>query len=86
MGRNDIWSMDFVADELADGRRFRTLAAMDLRAYTNGVILGFGRRGKPTDNATIESLNGRFRAECLNVDWFASLEDAQQKTGTILQS
>ena len=25
--RNDIWSMDFVADELADGRKFRTLTA-----------------------------------------------------------
>jgi putative transposase len=36
-------------------------AAMDLRAYTNGVILDFSRRGKPTDNATIESFNGRFR-------------------------
>jgi putative transposase len=34
---------------------------------------------KPTDNATIESFNGRFREECLNVHWFASLEDAQQK-------
>ena len=48
-------------------------------AYTNGVILDFSRRGKPTDNATIESFNGRFREECLNVHWFASLEDAQQK-------
>jgi putative transposase len=28
--RNDIWSMDFVADELADGRRFRTLTVLDL--------------------------------------------------------
>ena len=28
--RNDIWSMDFVADELADGRRFRTLTVIDL--------------------------------------------------------
>jgi transposase InsO family protein len=54
-------------------------AAMDLWAYTNGVILDFSRRGKPTDNATIESFNGRFRDECLNVHWFASLEDAQQK-------
>ena len=35
--------------------------------------------GKPTDNATIESFNGRFREECLNVHWFASLEDALQK-------
>jgi putative transposase len=100
--RNDIWSMDFVADELTDGRTFRTLtvldlytrqyldiavgrsltgrdvaatlerlrfdrglpqriycdngtefvsAAMDLWAYTNGVILDFSRRGKPTDTA-----------------------------------
>ncbi len=122
--------MDFVADALADGRRFRTLtlldlftrecvaidagqrlgghdvaatlerlrferglpqridcdngtefvsAAMDRWAYTNHVTLDFSRRGKPTDNATIESFNGRFRDECLNVHWFASLEDAQQK-------
>ncbi|MDA1095216.1 MAG: DDE-type integrase/transposase/recombinase [Acidobacteria bacterium] len=119
--------MDFVADQLADGRRFRTLtvlglftrecldlavgrsltdqavaralarlrfdrglpqriycdngtefvsAAMDLWAYTNGVILDFSRLGKPTDDAAIESFNGRFRSECLNVHWFHSLEDA----------
>jgi len=54
-------------------------AAMDLWAYTNGVILDFSRRGKPTDNAIIESFNGRFREECLNVHRFASLEDAPQK-------
>src|SRR5206468_5282 len=28
--RNDIWSMDFVADEFTDGRRFRTLTVLDL--------------------------------------------------------
>src|SRR5687767_3985034 len=54
-------------------------AAMDLWAYTNTVILDFSRRGKPTDNATIESFNGRLREECVNVHWFASLDDAQQK-------
>ena len=48
---------------------------MNLWAYTNDVILDFSRRGKPTDNATIESFNGRFREECLNVHWFASLAD-----------
>lgn len=53
-------------------------AAMDLWAYTNGVILDFSRRGKPTDNAMIESFNGRFRADCLNVHWFASLKDSRQ--------
>ena len=28
--RNDIWSMDFLADQLADGRRFRALTVLDL--------------------------------------------------------
>jgi len=32
-----------------------------------------------TDNAVIESFNGRFREECLNVHWFESIEDAQDK-------
>lgn len=128
--RNDVWSMDFVADELTNGRRFRALtvidlytrecleivagqslkgrdvvaalerlrfargvpqrihcdngsefvsAEMDLWAYANQVTLDFSRRGKPTDNAAIESFNGRFREECLNVHWFMSLEDAQAK-------
>jgi len=45
-------------------------AAMDLWAYTNEVVLDFSRRGKPTDNAAIESFNGRFREECLNIHWF----------------
>ena len=28
--RNDIWSMDFVSDELSNGRRFRALTMIDL--------------------------------------------------------
>jgi putative transposase len=51
----------------------------DLWAYTNGVILDFSRRGKPTDNAMIESFNARLRLDCLHVHWFTPLEDAQQK-------
>ena len=35
------------------------------------------RPGKPTDNGYIESFNGRFRDECLNVHQFYSLEDAR---------
>ena len=52
---------------------------LDLWAYQRGVTLDFSRPGKPTDNAFIESLNGKFRAECLNAHWFMSLDDAQAK-------
>ena len=127
---NDCWSMDFVADQLVDGRRLRVLTivdnftreslglyaaqnikgqdvvdvldgiiahrskpiriqvdngseftsrSMDLWAYLNKVKLHFSRPGKPTDNAFIESFNGKFRAECLNENWFLSLADARDK-------
>ena len=52
---------------------------LDLWAYAKGVTLDFSRPGKPTDNAFIESFNGKFRAECLNAHWFMSLDDARQK-------
>lgn len=52
---------------------------VDLWAYWNKVKLDFSRPGKPTDNATIESFNARFRQECLNAHWFLSLEDAREK-------
>jgi putative transposase len=106
-GPNDVWGMDFVADQLADGRKLRTLTVidlftreclaievgfslradhvvaamkqisherglprriscdngsefagghMDLWAYTNHVKIDFNRRGKPTGNAIVESL------------------------------
>jgi putative transposase len=35
--------------------------------------------GKPIQNAYIESFNGRFRDECLNVNWFSNLNDARLK-------
>ena len=52
---------------------------LDLWAYQRGVVLDFSRPGKPTDNAFIESFNGKFRAECLNAHWFMSLDDARRK-------
>lgn len=52
---------------------------LDLWAYHRGVVLDFSRPGKPTDNAFIESFNGKFRAECLNAHWFMSLDDARRK-------
>ncbi|EBS0850428.1 IS3 family transposase [Salmonella enterica subsp. enterica serovar Carno] len=125
-------SMDFVSDNLFNGRRFRALTVVDnfsqeclaihagkslkgedvvrimeaLRvpdkrlpvriqtdngsefisksldkwAYEHGVTMDFSRPGKPTDNPFIESFNGSLRDECLNIHWFLSLEDAQEKT------
>jgi len=127
---NEIWSMDFVADALFDGRKLRMLTvvdlytreclaievgqslkgedvvgvlnmierqrglprtiktdngsefigkAMDRWAYERAVELDFSRPGKPTDNAGVESFNGRLRQECLNANWFLSLQDAKMK-------
>lgn len=52
---------------------------LDLWAYARGVTLDFSRPGKPTDNAFIESFNGKFRAECLAAHWFMCLDDAREK-------
>ena len=52
---------------------------LDLWAYAKGVEMDFSRPGKPTDNAFIESLNGKFRAECLTAHWLVSLADARRK-------
>ena len=38
--------------------------------------LRFSRPGKPTDNGFVESFNGSLRDECLNVNWFESLDEA----------
>ena len=38
----------------------------------------FIQPGKPTQNAYVESFNGRFRDECLNEHWFADLVEARE--------
>ena len=52
---------------------------MDKWAYERGIELDLSRPGKPTDNAKVESFNGRLRQECLNAHWFLSLEDARRR-------
>lgn len=52
---------------------------LDLWAWMNGVTLDFSRPGKPTDNAFVESFNGKVRAECIDQYWFLSLDDARSK-------
>jgi putative transposase len=125
---SERWSMDFVSDQLANGRRFRVLNVVDdfsrecvlqvvdfsisgqrlareldrlsecrplpkTIVCDNGpeltskamffwsrqseVKLHFIQPGKPTQNAFVESFNGKFREYCLDLHWFASLEDAR---------
>jgi putative transposase len=50
--------------------------AMLTWAHDRGVTLRLIEPGKPTQNAYIESLNGRFRDECLNEHWFTSVPHA----------
>ena len=118
---NEVWSIDFVMDALANGRRIKCLTiiddftrecldiavdygisggyvarvlesigqfrglpqairtdqgpeftsrALDRWAYRCGVDLKLIAPGKPTQNAYIESFNGKFRDECLNDHYF----------------
>lgn len=55
---------------------------LDAWAYTHGVTLDFIEPGKPSQNGHLESFNGKFRDECLNAHWFASLAHAR----TIIQT
>jgi putative transposase len=126
---NERWSMDFMTDCMATGRRLRTLTivddftrecpaievdtsltgarvvrvleklavtrglpetivtdngpefigkALDTWANKAGVKLHFIDPGKPTQNCYIESFNGKFRDECLNLNWFSDLADAKK--------
>jgi putative transposase len=127
-GPDQRWSVDFLSDALADGRRFRILAIVDdftreclllvadtslpsLRVVreldaliatrgrpamivsdngtelTSMVMLCWSQQhqvewhyiapGKPTQNAFVESFNGRLRDELLNETLFTSLAHAR---------
>ena len=128
-GPNQRWSLDFTADSLACGRRFRILCVIDdfsrecLAAVvdtslsgqrmareldrigerrgwpgmvvsdngtelTSHAILAWSRDrrvewhyiapGKPMQNGFVESLNGRFRDECLNEHLFRGMAAARR--------
>ena len=51
--------------------------ALDQWAYDNQVKLKLIQPGKPTQNAYIESFNGKFRDECLHEHWFQSVAHAR---------
>jgi putative transposase len=51
--------------------------ALDQWAYEKGIELRLIEAGKPTQNAYIESFNGKFRDERLNEHWFKTLAEAR---------
>jgi putative transposase len=53
--------------------------ALDCWACDQHVTLTFFRPGKPADNPCLDSFNGSLREQCLQVHWFVSLTDAQEK-------
>jgi len=59
-----------------NGKEFCSRAMLTW-AYARGVQLFLIEPGKPNQNAYIASFNGRFRDECLNEHWFASLQHAR---------
>src|SRR5258708_13495709 len=65
------------AIQLDNGTEF-TSRVVDQWAYQNQVALHFIERGKPTQNAFIDSFNGKFRYECLNQNWFVNLRHARE--------
>jgi hypothetical protein len=56
--------------------------AMLTWAHERRVTLRLIEPGKPNQNAYIESFNGRFRDECLNVHQLRSIADAKEKIET----
>jgi putative transposase len=55
-----------------------TSRAFDTWAYAREIKIDYIQPGKPVQNAFIESFNGTFRDECLNMHWFVSLADAKR--------
>lgn len=62
---------------LDNGPEFRS-RALTSWCEQRGIRLHFIEKGKPVQNAYVESFNGRLRDECLNANWFVSLPDARR--------
>ena len=55
--------------------------ALDRWAYGNRVTLRPIQVDKPTQNAYLESINGKFREKCMNEHHFLSLAEAREIIG-----
>lgn len=52
--------------------------AFDQWADARGIKINFIQPGRPVQNCYVESFNGRMRDECLNQNWFTTLDDARR--------
>ena len=52
---------------------------LDKWVYERDIRIDFSRPGTPMNHATLESSKGRLREECINENWFMSMEDARCK-------
>ena len=74
--------------ELENGKLKRLLAEAHLDIHALKSVFGIKlviiliEPGSPTQNAYIKSFNGTFRDECLEENWFESLEQARQTIAT----
>jgi putative transposase len=55
-----------------------TCLATQLWARQNEIVLLYIQPGKPTQNAYVESFNGKFRNECLDESLFMNIEEARE--------
>ena len=60
-----------------NGPEFTSRAFMSW-AYDKKIRINYIEPGKPTQNAYVESFNGKFRDECLNLNWFKDLKEARR--------
>src|SRR3546814_17571078 len=60
-----------------NGTELGSQAVLDWTNRT-GVEWHYLAPGKPVQNAFVESFNGRFRAECVNENWFLDIPDARR--------
>ena len=61
-----------------NGTEFTSMAILKW-VQDNGINWHYIQPGKPTQNAFIESFNGKLRDECLNETLFSTLNDAREE-------
>lgn len=67
-----VFRMGLPEEIILDNGPEGTSKAMFDWSERTGVRLRFIELGKPVQNAFVESFNGKFRDECLNLHWFRS--------------